>query len=62
LENLYFIIPTLTSNHGYVQTVMKPVHLGTVKEIHANPYYLKLNNDQHIGLSPNSKFIRWLGL
>jgi len=62
LENLYFIIPTLTSNHGYVQTVMKPIHLGKVKEIHANPYYLKLNNDQHIGLSPNSKFIRWLGL
>jgi hypothetical protein len=63
LQNLYFIVPTLKLNHGYVQTVMKPVQLGQITEIHTERgFYLKLNHNQNITLYPNSKFIRWLGL
>lgn len=63
LKSIFFVIPTLTNSHGYVQTVMTPVNLGTITALDTNNgYRVTVNHQQIIQLQPNNQFIRWLGL
>jgi hypothetical protein len=63
LDNLYFVIPTLTNNRGYFQTVMKPVDFGKITGFDVSTgYQIVINHQLILNLQPNNKFIRWLGL
>jgi len=63
LSALKFIIPTLKMNHGYVQTVMKPLNFGEVTGIIAHSGLAVVTKTHGpIYLQPNAQFIRWLGL
>ena len=58
LKSIFFVIPTLTNSHGYVQTVMTPVNLGTITALDANNgYRVTVNHQQIIQLQPNNQFI-----
>ena len=63
LENLFFVIPTLTNNRGYFQTVMKPVDFGKITGFDiTHGYQIVVNHQLILNLQPNNKFVRWLGL
>jgi hypothetical protein len=63
LDNLYFVIPTLTNNRGYFQTVMKPVDFGGITGFDISKgYQIVVNHQLILNLQPNNKFVRWLGL
>jgi hypothetical protein len=63
LNQLFLIIATLKTNHGYIQTVMQPINLGKIIKLDTqNNIQLILSNQQTLKLEPNAKFVRWLGL
>lgn len=62
LSKLIFVVPQLTNNHGYVQTVMRPVFLGKIIKLDNQGASAIITNQGRITLSPNHQFIRWLGL
>ena len=62
IEKLMFIVPQLINNHGYVQTVMRPVSLGKIAKLDNQSSLAIITSQGRITLSPNHQFIRWLGL
>ena len=62
LSKLIFVVPQLTNNHGYVQTLMRPVSLGKITKLEYQGRLAVLTSQGRINLSTNHQFIRWLGL
>jgi hypothetical protein len=62
LSKLIFVVPQLTNNHGYVQTLMRPVSLGKITKLEHQGRLAVLTSQGRINLSTNHQFIRWLGL
>lgn len=69
-SSMFFVIATLHNVRGYYETVMKPVHLGTIKNMHANTdsasrvksYTVHFEKTPSVQVQSTNKFIRWLGL
>jgi hypothetical protein len=62
LDKLRFVVPQLTNNHGYVQTVMRPVSLGKIAKLDYHQGFAVETSQGRINLNLNHGFIRWLGL
>jgi hypothetical protein len=69
-NSMFFVIATLHNVHGYYETVMKVVNLGTIKNIHADTddssrvksYTVSFESTPSVHVQSTDKFIRWLGL
>lgn len=69
-QAMYFVIPTLRMVHGYYETEMKIVNLGTIKGINSvsdnagktKNYTVSFNAQSPVRLQSTDRFIRWLGL
>lgn len=63
LSQIYFVLATITSSHGYPQTLMKPVSYGKITGISTNHgFRVMIANRQDVVLQPNNHFVRWIGL
>ncbi len=70
MQSMYFVIPTLHMKHGYYETEMKIVNLGTIKSINSTQnsegkvksYTVSFNGNASVRLQSTDRFIRWLGL
>lgn len=63
LSQINFVLATITSSHGYPQTVMKPVSYGKIVGLSAGQgVRVKIANRQDVVLQPSHQFVRWIGL
>lgn len=69
LKAIFFIIPTLHMVHGYYETQLKIIDMGTIKAIHPqnNPldtrhYTVTFETKPTVNLKATDRFVRWVGL